>query len=148
MSTTPPSPTSVPAEAPRRAALRSLDEALAALLADLAPVCAAAPEVLPTSEALGRVLAADVVSLLDVPPADNTSMDGYAMRAADVPREGAVLPVSQRIPAGVVGEPLQPGTAARFLLTVFPLVMMILSLGFSFLSDFKRIPLDAREEEE
>ena len=80
MSTTPPSPTSVPAEAPRRAALRSLDEALAALLADLAPVCAAAPEVLPTADALGRVLAADVVSLLDVPPADNTSMDGYAMR--------------------------------------------------------------------
>jgi len=42
----------------------------------------------------------------------------------------------------------QPGTAARFLLTVFPLVMMVLSLGFSFLSDFKRVPLDAREEEE
>ena len=41
----------------------------------------------------------------------------------------------------------QPGTAARYLLTVFPLVMMFLSLGFSFLSDFKRIPLDAREEE-
>ena len=113
MSTTPPSPTSVPAEAPRRAALRSLDEALAALLADLAPVCAAEPEVLPTSEALGRVLAADVVSLLDVPPADNTSMDGYAMRAADVPAEGTVLPVSQRIPAGHVGEALQPGTLAR-----------------------------------
>ena len=41
----------------------------------------------------------------------------------------------------------QPGTAARFLLTVFPLVMMVLSLGFSFLSDFKRVPLAAREEE-
>ncbi len=41
----------------------------------------------------------------------------------------------------------QPGTAARYLLTIFPLVMMVLSLGFSFLSDFKRIPLDAREEE-
>jgi molybdopterin molybdotransferase len=54
-----------------------------------------------------------VVSALDVPPADNTSMDGYAMRAADVPAAGTVLPVSQRIPAGVVGAPLQPGTAVR-----------------------------------
>ncbi|MGH8797745.1 MAG: molybdopterin molybdotransferase MoeA, partial [Caldimonas sp.] len=50
---------------------------------------------------------------LDVPPADNTSMDGYAMRAADVPAPGTILPVSQRIPAGVVGTPLEPGTAAR-----------------------------------
>ena len=40
-------------------------------------------------------------------------MDGYALRGADVPRVGALLPVSQRIPAGVVGQPLQPGTAAR-----------------------------------
>jgi len=59
------------------------------------------------------VLAAEVRSGLDVPPADNTSMDGYAMRCADVPAAGTVLPVSQRIPAGVVGTPLQPGTAAR-----------------------------------
>ena len=66
-----------------------------------------------TFDALGRVLAADVVSLLDVPPADNTSMDGYALRAADVPAAGTVLPVSQRIAAGHVGAPLQPGTAAR-----------------------------------
>ena len=41
----------------------------------------------------------------------------------------------------------QPGTAARFLLTVFPLVMMILSLGFSFLSDFKKVILPTTEEE-
>ena len=41
----------------------------------------------------------------------------------------------------------QPGTAARFLLTVFPFVLMVLSLGFSFLSDFKRIPLSGDEEE-
>jgi molybdopterin molybdotransferase len=66
-----------------------------------------------TFEALGRVLAAGRGPALDVPPADNTSMDGYALRAADVPAAGTVLPVSQRIPAGVVGQPLQPGTAAR-----------------------------------
>ena len=41
----------------------------------------------------------------------------------------------------------QPGTAARFLLTIFPLVMMILSLGVSFLSDFKKVDLSAREHE-
>ena len=40
-------------------------------------------------------------------------MDGYALRCADVAQPGAVLPVSQRIPAGSVGTPLQPGTAAR-----------------------------------
>jgi molybdopterin molybdotransferase len=59
------------------------------------------------------VLAEDVRSGLDVPPADNSSMDGYAVRLADVPAAGAVLPVSQRIPAGVVGDPLTAGTAAR-----------------------------------
>ena len=72
-----------------------------------------ATESLSTFDALGRVLAADVRSALDVPPADNTSMDGYALRSADVTFSGTVLPVSQRIPAGVVGTPLQPGTAAR-----------------------------------
>ncbi len=66
-----------------------------------------------TFDCLGRVLAKPVVSALDVPPADNTSMDGYAVRAADVPTAGTVLPVSQRLPAGVVGAALQPGTAAR-----------------------------------
>jgi len=48
-----------------------------------------------------------------VPPADNSEMDGYALRTDDVAAAGAVLPVSQRIPAGVVGESLAPGTAAR-----------------------------------
>ncbi|MFM2329098.1 MAG: hypothetical protein RLZZ494_1201, partial [Pseudomonadota bacterium] len=59
------------------------------------------------------VLAQALVSPLDVPPADNTAMDGYALRAADVAAAGTVLPVSQRIPAGVVGQPLAAGTAAR-----------------------------------
>jgi molybdopterin molybdotransferase len=111
--TTPPL-TSKTAEPPRRGApLQSLDDALARLLGSVTASCAAAPETVSTFDALGRVLAADVVSLLDVPPADNTSMDGYALRAADVAAMGAVLPVSQRIPAGHVGAPLQPGTAAR-----------------------------------
>ncbi len=94
-----------------RPALQSLAEALQRLLGAVEPL--AAVDTLPTAEALGRVLAADVVAALDVPPADNTSMDGYALRAADVARPGTVLPVAQRVPAGVVGAVHQPGTAAR-----------------------------------
>ncbi|MBL8343934.1 MAG: molybdopterin molybdotransferase MoeA [Rubrivivax sp.] len=107
-------PASSALSAPRtpRATL-SLDEALARLAEGSAPHALTATESVSTFEALGRVLAADVRSALDVPPADNTSMDGYAVRAADVVAAGTVLPVSQRIPAGVVGAPLVPGTAAR-----------------------------------
>jgi molybdopterin molybdotransferase len=98
--------------APGRA-LISLDEALARLAEGSTGFAIGETERLSTFEALGRVLAEDVRSLLDVPPADNTSMDGYALRAADVPAAGTLLPVSQRIPAGVVGAPLAAGTAAR-----------------------------------
>ena len=71
------------------------------------------PEELSTFEALGRVLALDVRSTLDVPPADNSAMDGYALRHGDLAGPGTMLPVSQRIAAGHVGTPLMPGTAAR-----------------------------------
>jgi molybdopterin molybdotransferase len=68
--------------------------------------------------ALGRVLAADVVATTDVPPADNSAMDGYALRHADwaetAPFDSTrTLPLSQRIAAGSVPAPLTPGTAAR-----------------------------------
>jgi molybdopterin molybdotransferase len=96
-----------------RAPMLSLDEALAHLIAGAAAVRIADVDNVATVDALGRVLAADVVSAIDVPPADNTSMDGYALRAADLPHAGAVLPVAQRIPAGVVGAALLAGTAAR-----------------------------------
>jgi molybdopterin molybdotransferase len=96
---------------PARPPLLALDEALARLLAAVRP--AGVTERLSTFDALGRVLAEDLRSTLDVPPADNSSMDGYAVRCADVPAAGSVLPVSQRIPAGVVGDPLRPGSAAR-----------------------------------
>ncbi|MEZ5660508.1 MAG: molybdopterin molybdotransferase MoeA [Burkholderiaceae bacterium] len=69
-------------------------------------------EMVATIEAAGRVLADDVRSSLDVPPMDNTQMDGYAVCAADV-RPGQPMPVSQRVPAGTVPQPLQPGSAAR-----------------------------------
>ena len=99
--------------APAARPLLPLDEALQRLAEGAAPHRITETETVSTFDGLGRVLAAGVVSRLDVPPADNTSMDGYAMRAADVPAPGTLLPVSQRIPAGVVGTPLQPGTTAR-----------------------------------
>jgi len=99
---------------PSRPALLSLDEALTRLLAVAHERVLPELEKVDTFDALGRVLARAVVSALDVPPADNSSMDGYLVRVADVPAAGTVLPVSQRIAAGRVGQPLQPGTAARF----------------------------------
>lgn len=99
--------------APARPGLLSLDEALQRLLAVGAERAITQTEAVPTLQALGRVLAEDVRSALDVPPADNSAMDGYALRTADVPSAGAVLAVSQRIPAGVVGAPLAAGSAAR-----------------------------------
>jgi len=93
--------------------LLSLDDALVRLAAGASAHRIVQTELLSTFDALGRVLAQEVLSALDVPPADNTSMDGYALRAGDVPVAATVLPVVQRIPAGVVGQPLLPGTAAR-----------------------------------
>ena len=63
--------------------------------------------------ALGRVLAENVNSLVDVPPLDNTAMDGYAVRSADIATPGKSLKIAQRIPAGSMGTPLESGTAAR-----------------------------------
>jgi len=72
-----------------------------------------ASETVPVTNALGSVLAAPQTSAITVPPLDNSAMDGYAVRVADVAVAGVRLPVSQRILAGTVGEPLQSGTAAR-----------------------------------
>ena len=95
------------------APMLTLDDALARLLEAVVPMPSSQRETVSTFDALARVLQHDLRSTLDVPPADNTSMDGYAMRAVDVPAVGTLLPVSQRIPAGRVGDSLQPGTAAR-----------------------------------
>jgi len=94
-----------------RAPLRSLDQALTELLAQAQPLSGV--EELSTFDADARVLAQDVVSALQVPPQDNSAMDGYAVRCADVRAAGTVLRVTQRIPAGQQGQPLQPLTAAR-----------------------------------
>jgi len=87
--------------------LLSVDEALARLLAEARPVKDV--EAVSTLEATNRILARAQRSTMDVPPMDNSAMDGYAVRIAD----GARLTVKQKIMAGSVGKPLEPGTAAR-----------------------------------
>ncbi len=101
-------------------ALIPLDEAWSRLQQALAQhPHASATELLATEDALGRVLAQDIVSAVAVPPHDNSAMDGYAVRLADLvdlanPAEpGPSLPVSQRIAAGQTGAALQPGSCAR-----------------------------------
>lgn len=96
--------------------LMPLDEAWARLRDMVAQHVASNPlsvENVDSFEALGRVLAQDLVSSVAVPPLDNSAMDGYAVRAADVTQLQSVLPVSQRIAAGQVGAQLAPGTCAR-----------------------------------
>ena len=89
----------------------SFEDAVAQLLAAAVPV--AETEMLSTLDAAGRVLAVAQCSSIDVPPHDNSAMDGYAVRVAEVAAPGCTLPVSQRIAAGTVGTQLAPGTAAR-----------------------------------
>jgi molybdopterin molybdotransferase len=86
-------------------------EALAHLLKNASPVNE--EETVPTQAALGRVLAKDIASQVDVPPLDNTSMDGHAVRSSEIKQVGTVLRMAQRIPAGSVGQSLETGTIAR-----------------------------------
>ena len=86
-------------------------QALDHLLLNAKPVSDS--ELLTTQNSLGRVLAQAVTSLVDVPPLDNSSMDGYAVRTTDVCEAKSILRVAQRIPAGSVGVQLESGTAAR-----------------------------------
>ncbi|WP_404299959.1 gephyrin-like molybdotransferase Glp [Alicycliphilus denitrificans] len=94
-----------------RAPLKPLHEALAELLAQAAPL--AGTDTVDTFDADGRVLAQPAISPLQVPPQDNSAMDGYAVRRADITAAGVALSVSQRIAAGEAGAPLAAGTAAR-----------------------------------
>jgi len=91
--------------------LLSVDEALEVLLSGARPVTES--EDAPTLEATGRVLSRAQFSGMDVPPMDNSAMDGYAVRVADVKAPETRLRVAQRIAAGTVGRALEPGSAAR-----------------------------------
>jgi len=95
----------------QRKPMLSVAEAQAFMLGAARPVTEV--ELVDTMRANGRVLATAQTSTLNVPERDNTQMDGYAVRASDCASGAASLPVSQRIAAGHVGQPLQPGTAAR-----------------------------------
>jgi molybdopterin molybdotransferase len=94
-----------------RPPLRPLDDALAELLTFARAL--EGSDSISTFDADSRVLAQDLVSELQVPPQDNSSMDGYAVRSSEIADEGVPLPVSQRIPAGSEAQPLTPGSAAR-----------------------------------
>lgn len=89
----------------------SFDDALGRLLTHAQAVTDT--DFVPTHMARGRVLAKSLVSSLNVPPLDNSAMDGYAVRCADVPKAGTRLPVMQRIAAGHMGPALVSQTAAR-----------------------------------
>lgn len=93
--------------------MRSLHDALRRVLSAVQPTL---PERVGLDQAFGRVLAQDVVSPLDVPPWDNSAMDGFAVRRADVTEPGAVLRVGETIPAGSVPQhALTPGVCARIM---------------------------------
>ncbi len=94
-----------------RTPLKPLDDALQELLAHAQPLAGA--ESVDTFEADGRVLLQAAVSPLQVPPQDNSAMDGYAVHAAECASGGAELPVSQRIPAGTAPDALIAGSVAR-----------------------------------
>lgn len=107
------------------APMLTTQQALDALLSAATPL--RETELLATEDANNRILAEDIVSLIDVPPMDVSAMDGYAVCAADISgevngdrsafdrsaSESGAFSVSQRIPAGATPQPLTPGTVAR-----------------------------------
>ncbi|WP_404983306.1 MULTISPECIES: gephyrin-like molybdotransferase Glp [unclassified Caballeronia] len=109
-------------------------------------------ESIDTLDALGRVLAADVVSPLDVPPMHTSSMDGYAVRSAELAQASTARPValavSQRVPAGHVAAPLATGTAARVFTgaTVPPGADAIVMQEMASVSDDGRVAFEAAPE--
>jgi len=92
--------------------LMPIEDALVLLLNSANPITET--EKVSLADAHGRILAQELSSSIDVPPADNSAMDGYAVYSADLADSSEkLLAVSQRIPAGKMGSELKPGTAAR-----------------------------------
>ncbi|MEO3787155.1 gephyrin-like molybdotransferase Glp [Actinocorallia sp. B10E7] len=93
--------------------MRTVSEHLSEILSRLTPLN---PVRLPLLEAAGTVLAEPVTAPVDLPPFDNSAMDGYAVRAADLETLPAVLPVVGDVPAGAPGRAgIEPGHAARIM---------------------------------
>lgn len=97
--------------ADRAGEIPPLDEVITELLRQV-PVPPPA-ETVDLASAHDRVLAEAVASRVDVPGHDNTAMDGYAVRTADIPQAGTHLPVGLTVHAGDVPSSLPPGSAAR-----------------------------------
>ncbi|MFU8833171.1 MAG: gephyrin-like molybdotransferase Glp [Wenzhouxiangella sp.] len=89
----------------------AVGDARARLLAAVEPVCASVET--PLDDALGRVLAGSARAVTDVPPADNSSMDGYAFKRTELHGTDSGLPLSARVHAGQSPAPLESGTAVR-----------------------------------
>ncbi|MGW0197984.1 molybdotransferase-like divisome protein Glp [Nonomuraea sp. NPDC003201] len=93
--------------------MKSVDEHLAEILATVRPL---APLELELEQALGATLAEEVVSPVPLPPFDNSAMDGYAVRSADISDVPVTLPVTDDVAAG--SEELRavgPGHAVRIM---------------------------------
>jgi molybdopterin molybdotransferase len=100
--------------------LMSVDDATALIASRLSPTAAA--ETVPLIEADGRVLAEDIAAPLDLPPFDNSAVDGYAVRFADLAADGeTVLAVVGRIAAGAALERPVPARGAVRIFTGAPL---------------------------
>jgi molybdopterin molybdotransferase len=97
--------------------LISVEEALAEILGHVRPLELERIFIL---DALGRVLAEEIISDIDIPPFQNSAMDGYAVRSADVAgatsETPVALPVLGSVAAGyVAGMRVEPGTAIRIM---------------------------------
>lgn len=99
--------------------LMPVDEAIEQLLAQAPP--APPTEVIPLGQAAGRVIAEELFSPLDLPCWDNSAMDGYALRAADVPEQGGYLVLAGRIAAGHSSDELLRGGQTVRIFTGAPL---------------------------
>jgi len=92
--------------------MMSVDEAVGIITARVTPV--ADIETVSLVDADGRVLACDVAAPLPLPPFTNSAVDGYAVRAGDLPQDGPrAFPVAGRVPAGVAAQSVAPGQAMR-----------------------------------
>jgi molybdopterin molybdotransferase len=97
--------------------LMPVDDALSRILSDIQPL---ATESIPLTDALNRILAESVTAAIDLPPFANSSMDGFAVHAADTPHASPTtpvqIPVQMDIPAGSDAvQPLPTGAAARIM---------------------------------
>ncbi|MEJ2210784.1 MAG: molybdopterin molybdotransferase MoeA [Anaerolineae bacterium] len=95
----------------------SVEDALSQILEHVRPL---EPEWVPILEAPGRVLVEEIISEIQIPPFDNSAMDGYAVRSADVagatPQTPVPLDVVGSVAAGyVAGARVRPGTALRIM---------------------------------